>query len=45
MTLTPIDWLIIAIYFAFVLGIGAMLRRHTTTCEDFFSCRPAPGVR
>ena len=36
MTLTPIDWIIIAIYFAFVLGIGAMLRRTTTTCDDFF---------
>ena len=36
MTLTPIDWLIIVIYFAFVLGIGAVLRRHTTTCDDFF---------
>ena len=36
MTLTPIDWIIIAIYFAFVLGIGVMLRRTTTTCDDFF---------
>src|SRR5687768_361287 len=36
MTLSPIDWLVIVIYFAFVLGIGAVLRRHTTTCEDFF---------
>ena len=36
MTLAPIDWAIIAIYFAFVLGIGAVLRRQTTTCEDFF---------
>ena len=36
MTLQPIDWIIIAIYFAFVLGIGALLLRHTTTCDDFF---------
>lgn len=36
MTLSPIDWLIITVYFAFVLGIGALLRRHTTTCDDFF---------
>jgi SSS family solute:Na+ symporter len=35
-SLTPIDWIIIAIYFAFVLGIGALLRRTTTTCDDFF---------
>ena len=36
MTLAPIDWIIIGVYFAFVLGIGAVLRRHTTTCDDFF---------
>lgn len=36
MTLSPIDWLIIVIYFAFVLGIGAVLRRQTTTSDDFF---------
>jgi solute:Na+ symporter, SSS family len=35
-TLTAIDWIIIAIYFAFVLGIGVVLRRSTTTCDDFF---------
>jgi SSS family solute:Na+ symporter len=35
-TLAPIDWTIICIYFAFVLGIGAILRRYTNTCEDFF---------
>ncbi|NOZ60784.1 MAG: sodium:solute symporter family protein [Calditrichaeota bacterium] len=31
-----IDWLIIALYFAFVLGIGVYLKRFTGTGEDFF---------
>jgi solute:Na+ symporter, SSS family len=35
-TLAPIDWIIIVIYFTFVLGIGAVLRRSTATCDDFF---------
>ena len=34
--LTFVDWLIIAIYFAFVLGIGFYLKRYTKTEEDFF---------
>lgn len=34
--LTFIDWIIILIYFAFVLGIGVYLRRFTTSEEDFF---------
>ncbi len=34
--LTFVDWLIIAIYFAFVLGIGFYLRRYTKNQEDFF---------
>ena len=34
--LTFVDWLIIAIYFGFVLGIGFYLRRYTKTEEDFF---------
>ncbi len=34
--LTFVDWLIIAIYFAFVLGIGFYLRRYTRNQEDFF---------
>lgn len=33
---TWIDYLIIAIYFAFVLGIGVVLRRYTRTSTDFF---------
>jgi len=34
--LGPIDWAIMAVYFAFVLGIGAVLRRGVRTSEDFF---------
>lgn len=34
--LTFIDWIIILIYFAFVLGIGFYLRKFTTSEEDFF---------
>jgi SSS family solute:Na+ symporter len=31
-----IDWLIIAIYFTFVIGIGFYLKRYTKNQEDFF---------
>lgn len=31
-----VDWLIILIYFAFVLGIGFYLKRFTRSDEDFF---------
>ena len=34
--LTFVDWLIIAIYFGFVLGIGFYLRSYTKTADDFF---------
>ena len=34
--LSVIDWIIIFIYFAFVLGIGLYLRRYTKSQEDFF---------
>ncbi len=34
--LTFVDWLIIAIYFAFVLGIGVYLKKFTLSDEDFF---------
>ncbi|MBA4407458.1 Na+/galactose cotransporter [bacterium] len=34
--LTIVDWIIILIYFAFVLGIGWYLRKFTTSHEDFF---------
>src|SRR5439155_21955999 len=35
-TLHWIDYAILVLYFAFVLGIGAMLRRYVHTSEDFF---------
>ena len=35
-TLTPVDWLIIILYFAFIIGIGLYLRAFTGTGEDFF---------
>ncbi len=34
--LTIIDWVIIIIYFAFVLGIGFYLKKFTKSEEDFF---------
>ncbi len=36
MTLAPIDWLIMLLYFAFVLGIGVALKRYVKTSSDFF---------
>lgn len=36
MQLTPVDYLILVVYFAFVLGIGWGLKRHQNTSEDFF---------
>lgn len=36
MKLTLIDWLIMAIYFIFVLGIGIALKRYMKTSSDFF---------
>lgn len=36
MGLTSIDWLTMAVYFAFVLGIGAVLKRYVKTSTDFF---------
>ncbi|MFL6001648.1 MAG: sodium:solute symporter family protein [Nocardioides sp.] len=32
----PIDFVIVAIYFGFVLGIGVMARRHVSNSVDFF---------
>ena len=37
MTLGPIDYLIIALYFVFVLGIGWLLKRRVATSEDFLT--------
>ena len=36
MTLTYVDWLIVLVYFAFVLGIGFALKRYMRTSNDFF---------
>ncbi len=36
MQLTSIDWIIMAVYFVFVLGIGVVLKRQTRTSTDFF---------
>jgi hypothetical protein len=36
MNLTIIDWLIMLVYFAFVLGIGVVLKRKVKTSGDFF---------
>jgi SSS family solute:Na+ symporter len=33
--MAPVDWAIIGIYFAFVLGIGAALKRYMVSSEDF----------
>jgi len=34
--LSALDWLIIAIYFAFILGLGYYLKKFTKSQEDFF---------
>ena len=36
MTLAPVDWLIMLLYFVFVLGIGIALKRYVKTSSDFF---------
>jgi SSS family solute:Na+ symporter len=36
MNLTIIDWLLMLVYFAFVLGIGFVLKRRVKTSSDFF---------
>jgi SSS family solute:Na+ symporter len=35
-SLNPIDWLIIVLYFVFVIGIGYYLKKFMGTKEDFF---------
>jgi solute:Na+ symporter, SSS family len=35
-SLAPIDWVIITLYFVAIIGIGLYLRRFTKTGEDFF---------
>jgi len=36
MTLTWLDWLLMLVYFAFVIGVGVALKRTTTTSAAFF---------
>lgn len=36
LSMHPVDFLIIAVYFVIVLAIGFYLRRYTKTGEDFF---------
>jgi solute:Na+ symporter, SSS family len=36
LNLAPVDYLLIAVYFAFVIGIGWVLRNHLKTSADFF---------
>jgi solute:Na+ symporter, SSS family len=44
MTLSLLDWLLMLVYFAFVLGIGFALTRRTKTSTDFFQAgRALPG--
>lgn len=43
MKLAPVDYLIIALYFGFVLGIGWLIRKRVATSEDFLtSSRSVP---
>jgi SSS family solute:Na+ symporter len=35
--LRPVDWAILVIYFAFVLGIGLLLKRRVRSSEDFLT--------
>jgi SSS family solute:Na+ symporter len=34
--LSPVDWLVIAVYFVFIIGLGFYLKRFTKSQEDFF---------
>src|SRR5271154_993673 len=44
MRLAPVDYLILSLYFAFVLGIGWIVKRKVTSSEDFLtSHRSVPG--
>jgi SSS family solute:Na+ symporter len=36
MTLSALDWTLIFVYFAFVIGVGVALKRYTKTSTDFF---------
>jgi hypothetical protein len=34
--LTAVDWVLMAVYVAFVLGIGVVRKRYVNTSSDFF---------
>ncbi len=36
MTLSALDWTLLFVYFAFVIGVGIALKRYTRTSTDFF---------
>ncbi len=44
MTLRPIDYVSLILYFAFVLGIGWMVRRKIKTSEDFLTSKHSVPV-
>ena len=35
-SLQLVDWVVIAVYFVFIIGIGLYLKRFTKSGEDFF---------
>ena len=37
MTLAPVDYLLLSLYFAYVLGIGFLVKRKVTTSADFLT--------
>lgn len=43
MNLTFIDWIIMVVYFAFVLGIGFGLKRRVTSTDFFLAGRAIPA--
>ena len=36
LNLGPLDWVLLVVYFAIVIGIGILARRSVATSEDFF---------
>ncbi len=44
MTLASIDYFILALYFAFVLGIGWLVKRNVSTSEDFLTSKHSVPV-
>jgi len=44
LNLAPVDYFILSVYFAFVLGIGWLVKRKVTTSEDFLTSRRSVPV-